>query len=438
MLERRDTEFSITHEAARWAAHWDRTRFGGDQTILFHGEEICRDFTLYLDDVGPDAAASVANRAFRRGGAAVVEEEAVLPGDPGMYVHRTWRYAANHVRVTADVGWPRERSVQRHFGVDGLFLPGVWRRMAFLPPAPVRSGAPWELRMIDLPPAPESGGLMVMHTHRPPPVLVFIRRGGARVEIGTGADLWRWEDALGAGPENGNWKVLLSAEGLRIVREPLTTCTGFAPAARPYRFTWYAAWAGTRRPKRSHDRSLFPLAVTPDGKIPNLKDVPLTPIPKIYVDFSVFNAHAAWRRAPSMARTIRGERIDAPCWSAAPIRNRARAVIRRIAAGLPPGKLEIAGLAPGVCWDPAHLRRRDPDGLPHWDLWAILEFAVWTRRTLGPRWSIVPIIPPPWDELPSLRGLFGPNGFEGVTEAAETAEVPDDEADVAATEGDAP
>ncbi len=424
MLERSNTQFVLAHNRNRWSVTWDRTRFGGDLQLVFENQPILRDVRLYLDDVGSETAAGVANRAVRRGGVAVVEEEASLPADPPLYARRTWRYAANRVRVAVDLGWPPGREVRRHFGADALFLPGAWKRMFFLRPAPVHSNSRCELRSVDLPPPPETGAIMVAHTHRAPPVLAFVRRGGLRIEIGTGADLWRWDRALGAGPENGSWKVLLSARGLQLIREPLMTCTGFTPEPRPYRFTWYAAWSAKRRARRSPERSLFPLEITRDGRIQNLHDAPRRPIPRIALDFAALHVPEAWTRAPTMADWLRGSRNGTACWCAAPVQKRARAVIRRIAAALPPGKLEISGITPGICWDPAHLRRQDPDGLAHWDLPALLDFAAWTRRTLGPQWRITPVIPPPWDELPSLRDLFAANGFETTEENAPKSEPP--------------
>jgi hypothetical protein len=49
--------------------------------------------------------------------------------------------------------------------------------------------------------------------------------------------------------------------------------------------------------------------------------------------------------------------------------------------------------------------------MPHWDINAILDFCVWTRRQLGEEWA-VRVENRLVDTLPSLRGIELANGFD--------------------------
>jgi len=256
---------------------------------------------------------------------------------------------------------------------------------------------------------------MVAHWHRPPPAVMLVRDDGVTVEIGTGSDLWRWQQAFGAGPENGNWKLLLSRAGVRFVREPLMTCAEFAPAPRPYRLTWYAAWWTGRRP-------VAPAAL-PGGAIPVSLDATTNTeaaVPeqadsgKLFVlDLRSVPAPPWSSRTRTLSDQIRDNREDTLCWTCRPVQKPFRRAIRRLAAQVTPRRLVFRGIGPGVCWDPRHAGRgRQPEGLLHWDMPALLDLAVWTRQQLGPEWVLQAEVDGAWARFPALVGLFARNGFE--------------------------
>jgi len=401
-------QITVRHSELGWSALHDGMRFGGPVTVAVGSDEVLRDEGVRIDDLPTDSMVVGEARAYRRGGCFVVETSGFFPFGGEVRMRRVCRYAANHVRVTLDVDWPAGMEVRRHFSTGDLFLPGEWQRMLVVPPPPWRLSeggwAPYELRLA--PPA-DDGERMIAHWHRPPLAIVLRRRGGVQVEVGTGVDVWRWQHALGAGAENGSWKVLLSRQGVRLVREPLMTCAGFAPAPRSYRFTWYAAWAGSGwSPPNASGAVPVKFAENGSPQAPGEADAPLLQfrVPEMPV-------RPEWRRAPAMAEYVRGRRDAAPCWCAPPVQRRFRRFIRQLAARYPRGVLILRGLEPGTCWDPAHVDRSDPDGTPHWDLPDLLAMAEWTRRRLH-NWTLRAEAPGPFQKLPSLRYLFAPNGFD--------------------------
>lgn len=386
MIERAENLVSIQHPEYGWEAVHATDRFGGPLRLTAGAGVLLEGTRTYVDDLDDSSILVTSTRAFRKGGAAVVVSSGYLPFGGEATFRQTCRYAANHVRVTLDIGWPRGGLVRRHLGVGGHWLPGPWRRVFCVPPAShLADGA--EPAWHSIPAAPTDAH-MVAHWHRPPLALVFERADGTRLELGTGSDLWRWEQSLGYGPECGSYKVIACAEGVRVVREPLMCCREFSPTPRPYRLSWYAAWS-----------------------LPGDAGRTVVGAKATQVGFAAGQPSLPSLRTASSAAQVRGERSPCACWLASATSRAARRTIRSLSAQGSGGELAASGLTPGICWDAAHLGRRVPDGLVHWDINALLDFSVWARQQLGPAWRVVPRADGSWAELPSVCGLFAQNGF---------------------------
>lgn len=394
-------------------------------SVSLQGRELFRNVQETFNGLPFSGALMNAGKNGRKGGAAVVETGGYFPFGGQIRIEHQAVFAANHARFRMDIAWPARTEIRRHLETGSLFLPGPWTRFFCIPPAQhlVEGKAPaWTA----VPAAPKTGDaaaatLMIAHWHRPPLVLLFERPDGTRLELGTGSDLWRWEQALGAGPESGSYKLLLEADGIRFVREAAMCCTPFQPEARDYRLTWYAAWSergafaaenGTGKAPDGKPGEPPPALLAPDGSFD--ADV-AAGAAEITLDFTRLRLQPHWCRCASPADYALGQR-GAPCWEEGGVQKAVRSVIRKLAAARPQGgRLRMRGVLPGICRDPAHLGKKSGGReLPHWDINSILDFAEWTRRQLGPAWEIIPdrALPAPWNELPSLAGLFTPSGFE--------------------------
>ena len=393
-----------------WYADHEAERFNGPGCVVASGRPRVGCVRNYLDDQELEIAVVTRFRESRRGGMAGVEVSGFLPFGSEPRFSQKCLYAANHVRVTFDAKWRPETRVRRHFGVGTLFFPGEWRRLLCIPPALHLAEGAVEPHWRDLDDSPAAPP-MLAHWHRPPLAVVLEDDQGRRAEVGTGSDLWRWEDSLGYGPEGGSYKLLREEDGIRFVREPLMTCEEVTPPVQPYRFTWYAAWGRGRQP--DGDRGDTPLPWRPDGDLDPaaLAEAAADADRAFDLDFEAAAWPLEWCRAESAPVYIRGDDRRHLCWRHGAVQKRARRAIRQIAAARSGGRLRIRGIAPGPCWDPLHTNRHDPDGLVHWDVSAIMDFAVWTRQTLGADWTVTFEPTGLWRELPSFAGLFGPNGF---------------------------
>ena len=391
ILERTDDLIHASPRDRSWELTFDARRGAALDALTVNGRMVARRSSFYVDDVPDAAGVPGRSREFRRTGAAVVSGATVLPVGAEVGLARTWRIAGNHARVTADLKWPRGAPVQRHFGLDGLLLPGEWTTMHCIPPLQhmIEGAAPSDRDL------PEFGGerVMIAHWHRPPLAIVLRDAAGFAVEVGTGDDVWRWEQSLGYGPESGSYKLFRVADGVEFVREPLMCCEEFEPAGREYRFTWHLAWSGPAMP-------------VPDAEAPAAEDG--ASVADLDLDSMDWH-HSARRRG--LAGEADGEGM--PCFAGAVAQKAFRRRIRQLAEAPEPGGLSIHGIGPGPCVVPAHVRRGAASAdLPHWDLHALMALSEWSRQTLGPDWSVRVTPRGIGRDLPSVQGLFRPSGFE--------------------------
>lgn len=402
MIENDFGQVSVAPDRLGWEAHHGESRFGGPDELLVDGSLLAQVESFHIDDMDTATVAVDRTQGFRKGGAAVVRHEGALPFGEPIQVGQTCRYAANHVRITFDLNWPRATVVRRHLGVGGLFLPGVWKRYYLIPAcAHLAEGARPGWHPV---PAEPAGSGMAGHWHRPPLALVFEREDGLRLEVGTGNDVWRWEHCFGCGPETGNYKIMQEADGLRLLREPLMTCEEFTPEKRQYRLTWHLAWQTPGNLPSLPTEPALDLATASPAEVRARTGGCFRLDPA-----RLALAHSCLRQETPEAY-LRNDPPGHPCWVSNGTQKAARKLIRSLANLPEPGTLVVGPLVPAPCWVPGHCDRKGPRALPHWDLGALLDFAVWTRQQLGPAWTILPDSPLA-AVLPSVAGLFGETGF---------------------------
>lgn len=403
MIEYRGNELHVASATDGWSSMHAADLFGGPRSLWLGDDLVLHDDGLYIDDMAADSAVVERTRGHEKAAGDRVESCAHFPFGGRIRLAQTCVYGANHVRVNFDLNWPPAMAVNRHLGIQRLTLPGPWRRFFVVPPASRSSGgalARWHAVQPEL----ETASAMLGHWHRPPLALVFERPNGVQLEIGTGSDIWRWEQSLTAGEERGSYKVLHEGGALHVVREPLMTCDRFEPPARQFKLQWYMAWsgAGESRPV-APPRNRTVLEVGTDRKLNWPQSLPDGPC--LELNFATFPWPESALRSRTAGDHIRGDRDCLPCWEAGTTRKLARSVIRQLREKCPGGTLVMSGLDPGVCWDGSHVSRPHKDGRLHWDISSLLAFCTWARQTLGEHWTIAAKTRF-GAVLPSVRGLF--------------------------------
>lgn len=441
MIQTTAEQIRVTHDDGLGELVFAADRAGGPQEIRLAADVLVREVRSYLDDFIEKQAVVDDLKGSRKGGTAVVQAHAFYPFGCKVAFTQTVTCAANRAMFTYDLKWPQQGVVRRQFGLGSLFVPGAWARFWCVPPAQQLAERG---ETVTCQPIPEQAAaaapVLLGQWQRPPLALVLERADGLRLEIGTGSDLWRWEFGLGLGPDTGSYQLFAERDGLRFVREPLRCSAEFTPAARKFRFTWYAAWwkPGLVSASAAGDGATL-LTFRPDGDL----DVPRPPPPAARaskaktksrkkpvvpaklpppcwaLDFATLPVPDTCRRFSSTEKLGSGQRAAEFCWEADAVQKRARRVIRQIAAAAEPGTLVIRGVRPGLCWDASHLGKVNPAGLAHWDINAIFDYSEWVCQQLT-GWQV--LFEPGADAAfpgaaaglwppPSVAGLFQPNGF---------------------------
>ncbi|MFW5996758.1 MAG: hypothetical protein ACOCQP_01970 [Lentisphaeria bacterium] len=402
-----NNEFCLTPEALNWTAKHARNRAEGVASITVNGRDLLNNCTFYIDELNRDNGIVDSFNCKHKANCALIESSGFFPfgGEPGF--QQKWKYGQNHVQISFDLQWPQDMAIKRRFGLGSCHLPGSWKRFYMVPPAyHWNEGA--VPQWFDLP-EPQEKAIMVGHWHRPPLTLVFENNSGDQIEIGTGPDLWRWEKAFNAAPESGSYKIFLSSSGIELIREPLMTCLPFKPSGRNYRFKWYIAWSPVSQ-KAWNKEADFTIIPGSDKSFTDIENSGSLGEGRSYLlDFTLTEWTAQCRAYSTQPDYIRGLADHDICWCSQPVKNSAKKTIRRIKHRLPPGRIIVKGLTPGLCWHPSHLNRNHPDGLPHWDINDILDFSLWTSHHLGDAWEIYRAPDSSgFSPLPSVRGLFQP------------------------------
>lgn len=409
----------VTPASGAWTAVFRRDRLGGPAALSLGGEGLVADCEACLDDLAGPSAICTALRHGQQSGVAVLRQASYFPFGNQARFEFQHVLAANHLRTTFDLYWPGQSTVRSRVAAANLFLPGPWARFLCLTPdQDLSTGA--ALRWVDIP-AVADAPVCLGQWSRPPLALLFERANGTRFEFGTGSDLWRWEQALGAGEATGNYQVLAEAGGLRVIREPLQCAAEFTPRARPYRFTWYAAWATPAAAAPADAlQELRPLCFRQEGdlELAALRADASAAAATLVLDLAALPAPDGWRRTSPAGASESGGRAAGLCWEEEKLQKRVRRIVRQLAAWRTEGRLLVRGLQPGVCRDAAHVGKSPGTVLLHWDMNGLLGWVEWARHHLGPGWDVRVELPQPWSELPSLRGLFAANGFEARDDAA--------------------
>lgn len=366
MLEKNRDSFDIEFE--NLSVVHDRESVDGPMFIKYKGEVIAEGFSTYVDDRKDSAAVVRHSKGYTKGGVNIVEMEGFLPIGSEIHFKHKYSYQSEYVRVTTDVKFHNGTVVQRHFGIGSFKLPGEWTRYHLTPaPRHLQDGA--KPSTFEIPTVTGDERVMIGHWHRPPLSVVFENKKGFVFEVGTGFDVWRWEQCLGYGPEAASYKIYATASGLEVVREPLMCCEEFSPEVNQYRHTWYMAWGEREETKAPAD------IVWIDPVNPVVPD----DLDKVGVDLYAGDWNESFLRVETSEMLQAGENSGKPCCSHNKVQKNLRSVLRKIKERSP-NELWLKNFNIGVCCNPSHVGRRGK-ALTHNDSNYLFDLIEWTKHT---------------------------------------------------------
>lgn len=388
-----NSPLDIQHPTGNWLVRHDLGQAKGPLLIQENGIPLLKNFHHRYDDLSDDLLVPDKVRLFRKSGAAVFSSEGHFPFGAEISLRQNIRYAANHARITTDLRWKRGSALKKEVAIGSAQLPGKWEELFILQAD--GTATPWQALM------PETSRLL-----SPLPLsLVFRNQQGQCIEIGTGGDLWRWQNGLLQNEQSNapRIEIAIQADGIslqRLVTVNLAAEECF-PEARDYRFTSFLAWSAPALEQKDEPPcDPIMLEINPNDGISRKQLLDCGSAPCVSIDLTQLEL-------PRQAMHSLGKGY---CWESKITQRAVRRLIRQLADFSAQGFLQITdGMTPGLCDDPVHCSRKNK--ALHWDLNAILDLTAWMRQCLGDGWKIDAEQKYPYSEMPSLTCLAANNGF---------------------------
>ena len=407
MLDKNSDLIIFSDDSGKWQAEHPVNGIHGPLKISYKNDILLTDCSGYCGDKNESTAVARKVKDYHKGGLSVVEAEGFMPFEDGQISYKhSYKYSNRRVRVISDISFIGNIPIKRHFGVGSLFLPGKWKEFHVVPAAGLKvHGAEEKLKEI---PKYDGKALMLGHWHRPPLSVTFKRPNGTTLEIGTGNDVWRWEENLAFEPESGSFKIILEENGIRFIREPLACCETYLPPNRSFRFSWYIAWRENGANKALANHHDIKVLFDNNGELDlanikkQLKDKSLY----AYANFDLNDL--SWDKKQLISKSpydfIRGINTELPCWATSSVITRAKKIIRKLIEIDELDGIIFKNFTPKVCYQSHHVNKKHENGSAHWDVNGLFDFASWTSNACKDKLELF------WEDKntvqPSLLGLF--------------------------------
>ena len=370
----------ITESNGLWSATHAKGRCGGPRKVAIK-DDIISDFCCSIDSVPDYLIHSKNARVYHKAGQSIFEGEGTYP--TGQTLRQISRYAANAMRVTWDINWPKATAPKDAVQIGNATLNGKWNKLLALK----RDGTLDEIGL--------TSTTTIAWQENPPLALVFEREDGTQVEFSYGFDLWRWDFGLGL-TNTTPLRVTVSEDSVQILRQvsdpsvaPSEKEEAPTPQPREYRFMATLAWASpemeqyTLRAKSQGEST--PISFDDSGLL-------LNGLPEGTCRFAIDLSPLPYT-----------------CLESDPLLSRMKRFIRQLATYSAEGSVVFSGFSPAICTEGSHCTKRH--ATLHWDHQALLSFSAWAKNCLGDGWQLDFQFPAPLAKLPSLKYISLPNGF---------------------------
>ena len=118
----------ISHPQATWTLQYEEGRGTGPQKLQLDGKTLFSFMHCRIDDVSDDAVSSTRAHHFHKGGLAVFDGEGVFTQGPAVNLRQIHRVAANTVRLTYDLSWPKATPLVKGLELGSVLLAPSFRR----------------------------------------------------------------------------------------------------------------------------------------------------------------------------------------------------------------------------------------------------------------------------------------------------------------------
>lgn len=322
-----------------------------------------------------------------------VDSETVLPFGSEPRISRNCEQSSNHFRVTTDVSVLSKIALDS-VSVDSLKIKGEWKEIDTYCQKSLESQeiVKETISVVDL----SSKGIIFDYA---PLAVVFRDENGIEVEVGTGYDLWRWNNS-----DRFTAKRLFSIKKEKgyflLNRKPLVWKNEYEISKFSFRYTWYFSW----RKSDIEDKESSSRRKAETLEIVNNK---LVPANESFTSVANVSLLAIWPESACASNKT------APCFASRQTENLLKRFVRSTLTNNIKDrekKLTLRDVDPQICFKASHLERAKLQSFTHWDYFYVMAFWEWANRYLsnsGRNFCITLKNDSILAKLPSASGLAG-------------------------------
>ena len=383
MIYEESENIRITGNSPQWQATYSWERFDGPLTLVIDGCKIMHGCTSAFDDLTEDLVIMDQCKAYRKGHGAMIGKSGRMPIGAETSYKVSHRYSNNALKVVKDFFVPRGVMIKKAIAIDTLILDDGFVELCEYSTDLNKS----EWRKVT----------ERMQWSSTPTILCMRHKNGIVLEIGLGNDLWRWNEGF-LGNGDSSMTLERTKNGIVVTRRAAVVDAETTLTARSYRFSWYLAWGIAGTSDDVPAKNGVALTHRPNG------DVAMGALAASLADCDSALISLDVEKVPLPAQLCKNGQKH-PCFASNQTIKRLKRIIRQLSCLQFEGDktLRFENLRPGECRQSNHVHGKGER--LHWDMNSILDFALWTRQTLGNDWRLIhdAVV-----DIPSLTGAFVP------------------------------
>ncbi|MCP4178488.1 MAG: hypothetical protein GY756_12045 [bacterium] len=294
-----------------------------------------------------------------------VDSKTIHPFGSEPMIKRKWEQASNHIKVVTDITLHSETPM-KYMKIDTLEIPGKWSKIVVIGQSGI-DDLNVTVKELDVASLEKSE----YKFDSVPLVVLFKAEDGTMIEIGTGYDLWRWNQTEKYEAEC-NYSLILKSDGILFNRQPFVWENDYSFPRNNLRFTWYFAW-GKETENESTD------------VVKNILEVHNKKLTVNKVDdnknYTIDNS--LWPKTAIIKNNDNS--ILSPCFSSRQTGNLFKKWLRTLFP-----KIELTGenitlydIEPGLCLNSSHMERSNDKDILHCDYLYIMSLWEWANKYLG-------------------------------------------------------
>ncbi len=315
-----------------------------------------------------------------------VDSKVIQPFGPEPVIDRKIEQSGSFMRVTTDVLIKSAMSLE-FLKIDTLRIRGEWENITvYYQSSP--EGFDVLSKEIDIKNIENKRVLF----ETIPLAIVFTDKDGIQLEIGTGYDLWRWNNAARFSSEN---RFVIKQEKDYIVfeRTPILWDHEHEMQKFNFRFSWYFSWGKKSLLEKKTQKKITTLHIQ-DNKLTAYQS-------------GICNYNLDYSNWPA---TTRSTNSNEPCFASRQAENLLKDFLRKTLPKMSERDKVIClcGVSPHVCSKAGHMERNKPETFVHWDYWDMMVFWGWANNFLAnndKKFAFIPDSQSLLSCLPSFRRM---------------------------------